>query len=57
MGCESSRDVGPCLVFEQNKSRAENAGFPSVMEVGEKLTARRDQMMILMEWSRHIKSH
>ena len=24
--------VGKCLVYAQNKSRAENEGFPSVME-------------------------
>lgn len=46
------RDVGPCLVFEQNKSRAENAGFPSVMEVGKQsLGLSEHQVAAVMGWT------
>eukprot|EP00435_Cladocopium_sp_Y103_P029520 s3656_g7.t1 len=46
------RDVGPCLVFEQNKSRAENTGFPSVMEVGKQsLGLSEHQVAAVLGWT------
>lgn len=47
--CE--RDVGPCLVFEVNRSRAENSGFPSVMEQGKHMGLTAHEVAAVMGWS------
>ncbi|CAK8988059.1 Putative NAD(+)--arginine ADP-ribosyltransferase Vis (Putative mono(ADP-ribosyl)transferase) (mADPRT) (mART) (Toxin Vis) [Durusdinium trenchii] len=47
--CE--RDVGASFVFEQNKSRAENSGFPSVMEVGRHMGLSEHEVAAVMGWT------
>ena len=46
-----ARDVGACFVFEQNRSRAENQGFPTVMEVGKHLGLTEQEVAAVMGWT------
>ncbi|CAJ1341970.1 unnamed protein product [Effrenium voratum] len=47
--CE--RDVGSCLVYEKNKSRAENEGFPTVMQVGKDLGLSEQEVSAVLGWT------
>ncbi|CAE7235600.1 unnamed protein product [Symbiodinium natans] len=47
--CDST--VGKSLVYAQNKMRAENEGFPSIMEVGKSMGLTQHEVAAVLGWT------
>lgn len=45
------RTVGQSLVYAQNKLRAENEGFPSIMEVGRGMGLTQHEVAAVLGWT------